>query len=66
VEERKPAVGKMCELKSHRIWGRERDAGCDFRGGMLKREKDAMPPEAMSAVVMLTIWMVCVADIFEE
>lgn len=41
--------------------GREREAGCDFNMGMSKREKAAMPPEAMNAVDMLSIWIVCVA-----
>jgi hypothetical protein len=49
--------------KSQRIMGSERDAGCDFRRGISKRERDAMPPDAMRAVEILSIWMVCVADI---
>ena len=58
------AVGKMCEprLKSQRIIGRERDAGWDLRNGMSKRERVAMPPDARRAVVMLMIWMGCMAD----
>ena len=60
-----PAVGKMWDPreKSQRTMGRERDAGCDFRMGMSKREKEAIPPEAMRAVVMLrtsSMWVVMV------
>lgn len=66
VLESRPAVGKMCEPreKSQRTVGRERDAGWAFRLGMSKREKEAMPPEARSAVVMLRIWRVWRVDIF--
>lgn len=58
----------MCEprLKSQRIWGRERVAGWDWRAGMSKRERVAMPPEAIKAVEMLRAFMrvvVVVADI---
>ena len=62
-EDRMAAVGKMCEPreKSQRIIGRERDAGCDRIMGMSKRDNAAMPPEAINAVDMLKIWMVCVA-----
>jgi hypothetical protein len=42
--------------------GKERDAGCDFSMGISKREKAAMPPEAIKAVAILRIWMDCVAD----
>ena len=48
--------------KSHRIIGNEREAGCDCNRGISKKERDAIPPDAMSAVVMLKIWIVCVAD----
>jgi len=42
--------------------GREREAGCDFSMGMSKKERVAMPPDAMSAVAALRIWTACVAD----
>ena len=66
--EMKEAGGKRCEprLKSQRIWGREREAGWDWRVGMSKRERLAMPPEAIKAVEMLSAFMwvvVVVADI---
>jgi uncharacterized lipoprotein YbaY len=32
--------------------GRERDAGCDLRRGVSKRERVAIPPEARREVVM--------------
>ncbi len=58
------AVGKVWEPreKSHRIMGRERDADCDCNMGMSKRDNAAMPPDANSAVDMLKICTVCVAD----
>ena len=57
--EMKEAGGKMCEprLKRQRIRGSEREAGCDWRAGMSKRERLAMPPEAIRAVEMLRVWM---------
>lgn len=63
--ERMPAVGKMWEPreKSQRTMGRERDAGWDFSMGMEKREKADMPPEAIRAADMLSIWRACSADI---
>jgi hypothetical protein len=58
LEERKAAVGKMCEprLKSQRVKGRAREAGCEEMRGTSKRERVAMPPEARKAVDMLRIW----------
>jgi len=45
----------MCDPreKSQRIEGSERDAGCDCSSGVSKRDREAMPPEAIKAVEML-------------
>jgi hypothetical protein len=53
------ACGKICEplLKSQRVDGRERDAGCAWSSGMSKRDKLAMPPDAKSDVTMLAVCM---------
>ena len=51
------AVGEMCEplLKSHRVEGNDREAGCDWRMGTSKRESAAMPPAATRDVAMLAV-----------
>ena len=61
------AVGNVWEPleKSQRIIGRDRDAGCDCNIGTSKRDNAAMPPDANSAVDMLKICMVWVADILD-
>jgi len=48
----------VCEPreKSQRVCGRERDAGWDRRRGTLKREREAMPPEARRAMEMERSW----------
>ena len=50
----------MCDprLKSQRVGGRDREAGCDWREGTSKRERVAMPPEATRAMEMLRTCMV--------
>lgn len=58
TEESAAASGNMCEprLKSHRIWGRDRDAGRASNEGMEKSERAAMPPAPISDVEMLRVW----------
>lgn len=52
----------MCEprLKSQRVEGRERDAGCDLRRGMSKRERVAIPPAARREVEIEIVLMIVV------
>ena len=38
-------------LKSQRSWGREREAGWERRRGVVKREREAMAPAVVRAVV---------------
>lgn len=53
-----PAVGKICEprLKSHRVEGRDREAGWDCKMGTSKRVRVAIPPAARRAVDMEIVW----------
>jgi hypothetical protein len=57
----------MCDprLNSQRVEGRDRDAGCDWSIGTEKRDRVAMPPDAMSDVVMLNSWMSAVEDMVD-
>jgi hypothetical protein len=48
------------------VSGRARDAGCDFSMGMVKREREAMPPEARKAVDMLRTWTAWVEEEEED
>jgi hypothetical protein len=48
-------------LKSQRVMGSEREAGCDCSSGTSKSERVAMPPDARRAVDMLRIWVAWVA-----
>lgn len=52
------AVGNTCEprLKSHRVRGREREAGRDCSMGMSRNVIPDMPPAAVNAVAMDVVW----------